>query len=377
MKDIYEKVIELCENKKFSVMATIIRQTGSAPRGVGTKFVIMEDGSFVGTIGGGRLEAQVLEEAKKVFKTKLPARLNFILKGTDVEKTDMLCGGDAEVFLEPVSPEDPGYLKVLKSALEVMRQDGTGIMATVTDCDRWSRGTAPKLFLASGAQAEGSLIGERKIDEDLKGEMDRILKKRQPENLFFKDPMGNALELYVEPVMSEAVLYVFGGGHVSLQIVPLAARVGFRVVVIDDRPEFADPRKFPEAAEVNEYPFDGVFERLKVDGASYLVIVTRGHMHDKTVLTQALKSKAKYIGMIGSRRKKAIVYKKLLEEGVTQEALDTVYSPIGLDIGAETPEEIAVSIVAELIKVRAGSTERGAWSKERMDDSKDKRTDDG
>jgi xanthine dehydrogenase accessory factor len=153
--------------------------------------------------------------------------------------------------------------------------------------------------------------------------------------------------------MSAPVLYVFGGGHVSLQIVPMAALVGFNVVVIDDRPEFADPRKFPEAMSVHEYPFEGVFDRLPIDQSSYIVIVTRGHLHDRTVVMQALKTQARYIGMMGSRRKKAIVYKKLLEEGFTQADLDRIYSPIGIGIEAETPEELAVSIVAELIKVRA------------------------
>jgi xanthine dehydrogenase accessory factor len=147
---------------------------------------------------------------------------------------------------------------------------------------------------------------------------------------------------------------VFGAGHVSLQIVPLAARVGFRTVVIDDRPEFADEKKFPETAEVRQYPFEGVLQHLPVNQASYLVIVTRGHIHDKTVLAQCLKTNAKYIGMIGSRRKIAMVYENLKEEGFTQKDIERVRAPIGLDIGAETPEEIAVSIVAELISVRAG-----------------------
>jgi xanthine dehydrogenase accessory factor len=115
----------------------------------------------------------------------------------------------------------------------------------------------------------------------------------------------------------------------------------------------ADPKNFPEAISIHEYPFEGVFERLKIDQSSYIVIVTRGHLHDRTVVTQALKTEARYIGMMGSRRKKALVYKKLLEEGFTQADLDRIYSPIGIGIDAETPEELAVSIVAELIKVRA------------------------
>ena len=353
MKDIYEKVIERAEKGHFSVLATIIRQTGSTPRGIGTKFVILEDGSFEGTIGGGQLEAKVLEEAKEVFKTRAPLRLNFVLKGTDVEKSEMLCGGDAEVFLEPVSPDNPGHIDIYKTAIEVLGRGGSGMMATAVDTNRWEGKQVPKIFLEPDAGSVGSLAGQPGIEDQLAGEMSRILKKRQPDNITFGDAGADQVEFFVDPVMSEPVLHVFGGGHVSLQIVPLAAMVGFKVVVIDDRPEFADPKKFPEAMSVHEYPFEGVFGRLSIDQSSYIVIVTRGHLHDRTVVTQSLKSHARYIGMIGSRRKRAIVYKKLLEEGFTQADLDRIYSPIGIDIQAETPEEIAVSIVAELIKVRA------------------------
>jgi xanthine dehydrogenase accessory factor len=353
MKNIYEKIIERAKDKKFSVLATIIVQTGSTPRGIGTAFLIMEDGTFMGTIGGGQLEARVLEEAEKVFESRAPLRLSFVLKGTDVEKTEMLCGGDAEVFLEPISPDNPDHLDIYQRAKAVIERGSTGMMATVVDPDKWEAGDIPKLFFEVNVGSTGSLTGQPEMEKKLAGETDRILKKRQPDHVTFQDANGEQIEFLLEPVMTEPVIYVFGGGHVSLQIAPLAARVRFKVVVIDDRPEFADPLNFPEAAKVHECPFEGVFDRLPIDQSSYIVIVTRGHKHDRIVLTQSLKSQAGYIGMIGSRRKRAIVYKKLLEEGFTQADLDRVYSPIGIDIQAETPEEIAVSIVAELIKVRA------------------------
>jgi xanthine dehydrogenase accessory factor len=153
-------------------------------------------------------------------------------------------------------------------------------------------------------------------------------------------------------------MYIFGGGHVSRRIVPLASLVDFSVEVIDDRPEFCMPEDFPEADAVHHLAFEEVMNNLSVDEFSYLVIVTRGHIHDKTVLSQALRTNARYVGMIGSRRKKEIVFKALLEEGFTREDLARVYSPIGLDIGAQTPAEIGVSIVAELIAVRAGKLSR-------------------
>ena len=354
MEDIYPKAMEALESGRSSVLATIIRLTGSGPRGVGTKFLILEDGSYVGTIGGGLLEAQVIAGSKEVFATRKPSRLSFNLRGIDVAKSEMICGGEVEVFLEPLIPGRIDQARLFKRALDVQKRGGSGIMATLVDVDCWKEGETPKLFFKPGEERLGALSNYKEIENKLLGEAAGLLKARKAALLVYQDSEGNAVEVFAEPLVSEATLYVFGAGHVSLQIVPLAARVGFRTVVIDDRPEFADEKKFPEAAEVRQYPFEGVLQHLPVNQASYLVIVTRGHIHDKTVLAQCLKTDAKYIGMIGSRRKIAMVYENLKEEGFTQKDIDRVHAPIGLDIGAETPEEIAVSIVAELISVRAG-----------------------
>jgi xanthine dehydrogenase accessory factor len=213
---------------------------------------------------------------------------------------------------------------------------------------------APKIFLEKKGKPIGSLLGGRAMEDALIEKIDGILNTRLPLVLSLQDDSGNQVEIFAEPIIADPFLYVFGGGHVSSQIVPLASRVGFQVVVIDDRQEFADIKNFPDARDVHQFPFDGVMDKLPVDKSSYLVIVTRGHVHDKNVLAQALKTDARYIGMIGSTRKRNIIYEKLIEEGFTKEELNRVHSPIGLEIGAETPEEIAVSIVAELIMIRAG-----------------------
>ena len=354
MQNIYAKIVELFEKNRFSVLATIIQHTGSSPRGSGTKFLIMEDGSFVGTIGGGIVEAQVLEEARKIFTTHSPMRLSFFFDGADVAATEMLCGGNVELFLEPVSPKNLNHIHIFKKVMEIHRRGESGILATVINDELWQGGQTPKMFLKSDGESTGTLFGIKEIEEALMGKIEQILNTREPQKIVCSDNEGKEMEIFVEPVMTDPILYIFGGGHVSSQIVPLASRVGFKVVVIDDREEFSDPINFPEATAVHQYPFDGVIDKLLIGESSYLVIVTRGHIHDRTVLTQSLKTGAKYIGMIGSERKRNIIYKKLLEEGFTQDDLDRVHSPIGIDIGAEKPEEIAVSIIAELIKVRAG-----------------------
>jgi xanthine dehydrogenase accessory factor len=160
---------------------------------------------------------------------------------------------------------------------------------------------------------------------------------------------------FIDPIFIPGTVFLFGAGHVSQQVAEVATLVKLRTVVLDDREEFANPKRFPKADQIIMlFSFDQAFANLEIDSDSYVVIVTRGHLHDKTVLEQALRTKAGYIGMIGSKRKRDMLYQTLLNEGYTQEDIDRVYCPIGLNIGGETPEEIAVSIVAELIKVRSG-----------------------
>ena len=169
----------------------------------------------------------------------------------------------------------------------------------------------------------------------------------------------NLEEFIIEPSQANDTLYIFGAGHVGLQLAKIAHLLDFRTIVVDDRAEFANPNRFPHAHAVHvAQKFSTAFDTLasdtlEIDKSAYIVILTRGHLHDQTVLEQALKTPAAYIGMIGSRRKRDQIYTHLLEKGVSQKSLDQVYSPIGLDIDSETPAEIAVSIIGQIIQVRA------------------------
>ncbi len=353
MRELYVKVREALEQGKTAVLATIVRQAGPAPRGLGAKCLLLEDGSLVETIGGGRLEALVLEEAGKVLKAGRPKRMAFVLQGTDVAGTDMLCGGKVEVLLEPLSAARQGTREVFLELLGLMGRGQAAVLATGLDEDLWLPDQAPRLLLTREGRCSGSVAGVSSLPALIERSLEQILRAGQPRLLTVTDDQGKEREVFLEPILAEPVVYVFGGGHVSKEIVPLAARVGFAVDVIDDREEFSHPGLFPEARSARRLAFEGVMEGLRVDEFSYLVIVTRGHIHDKTVLAQALRTRARYIGMIGSRRKRDMLYAALLEEGYTRADLARVHSPIGLAIGAETPAEIGVSIVAELIAVRA------------------------
>lgn len=354
MKEIYKKISNFFESNTFSVLATIIDQSGSSPRSMGAKMLIMEDGSSVGSVGGGLLEANVIKQAKNVFMTNSPVSYKYHLQGKDVEDEAMICGGDVEVFLEPVSADIVNHVQIFKKTIDVINRGGSGILATVVDSDQWHPTNIPKMFLRSDGEKTGSLLGILELEESLLLRMDEFTHMKKPGLINCRDMESNILRIFIEPVISDPILYIFGGGHISRNVVPIAAKVGFKTVVIDDRPDIAHPDNFPDAAEVLNYSFEGIVEKLDIMESSYMLIVTRGHAHDKTVLAQALRTNAGYIGMIGSKRKIAIIYEKLLDEGFTEKDLERVYSPVGLPIGAETPEEIAVSIVSELIKVRAG-----------------------
>jgi xanthine dehydrogenase accessory factor len=351
VKELIGQLKETLEKDGAAAVATIVRQSGSAPRGLGTSCIFRRDGSVIGTIGGGLLEAQTAMDAVRAIESARSERIHFSLKGTEVAETDMLCGGEVDIFLEPVFKGGHHIDSLIHAVESTLARGGSGVLVTLLE--EGARGAAKAFFGQSGPLGGDMLLAGR-IKDAVLAELPQVLRKRAPATVTFSPGEGGMVELFLEPVVGNPPLYIFGAGHVSRQIAPLAARVGFMVSVIDDRDDFADPRAFPEASKVVTIPFEGAVKALGIGDGSYVVIVTRGHLYDRDVLAQALRTTARYIGMIGSRRKRDAVYRSLMAEGFTQDDLLRVHSPIGLDIGAETPEEIAVSIVAELIKVRAG-----------------------
>ncbi|MGA3010746.1 MAG: XdhC/CoxI family protein [Terracidiphilus sp.] len=251
---IYEEICKLKREGKRAALATIVNVSGSVPPVVAAKMLVREDGSILGTVGGGRMESEVRESAMESMKDEKPKTLTFNMDQTSDDETGLICGGSTEVFIEPLIP-------------------------------------AP-------------------------------------------------------------VLYIFGGGHVGLNLYKVALLAGFEVVVADDREPFANRERFPDARDIYSGDMDTTLSELVPRADSYIAIVTRGHRHDIRVLRWALNTPAYYIGMIGSGRKVLSLYQKLEAEGVARESLKRIFAPIGLEINAGTPEEIAISIVAELIAVR-------------------------
>ncbi len=352
MENIYVEIVKALEKKEKVALATLITRVGSAPRAVGAKYLIREDGTSFGSIGGGCVEAEVWQEAQKVMEKGGGRVLHFELTSEQLAEGGLICGGNIDIFLEPLQEE---FLNIYQEAARIRQKGGSAILATLVSVD----GTFPKeknsktLMKPSGEKV-GSLLGGAELEKEILREGEGLLKEKKPKVLVLSSK-NRRTEILLEPIFSEPTVYIFGAGHVSEQVIPLAKRVHFKVVVIDDREMFANRERFPEADEVIVSEFERCFDQLNIDDSSYIVIVTRGHLYDGFVLEQALKSNARYIGMIGSKKKIRTLYQNLMEKGIAKDALDRVYAPIGIDINSETPEEIAVSIVAELIKVRGES----------------------
>jgi xanthine dehydrogenase accessory factor len=346
MGNIYSELVHAVAAGEKCVLARIIRQVGSAPRTVGATLLVKLDGTLVGTIGGGALEHEVLRKAKEVMASGTSAVLHIRLTGQEVSASEMLCGGNVDVLVEPVFAEDAAAGRVFQELISMTAQGRCGTLVTRVADGRESGGR----FLVT---REGSVIGDASWLPRVSGiDVARWSSVREPSLVTLAECEGKPA-VFLEPVAPEAVLLLFGAGHISTFVAPLARMVGFRVCVVDDREEFANPRRFPAAEQLVVCSVAEAFRRVVVTPATYIAIVTRGHAHDREALGAALTTRPAYLGMIGSRRKRDLIYNSLMEEGVAVEELRRVHSPIGISIGAETPEEIAVSIVAELIQIRA------------------------
>jgi xanthine dehydrogenase accessory factor len=325
------------------VLATIVSRQGSTPRTAGTRMIVTRASRGVGTIGGGLLEARVMKQAAQVLAAHRSELMPFDLSHTEVAAMDMICGGRVEVLLEYIGPSDPAAAVMTSWREALAAAEPCSFLTVVRFSDR--KVDAIDHCLAHAGRV---IRGAFPLDPLALEELTRV-GRCGLRTVFLADAM-----IIVDPAATADTVHLFGAGHVARPTAHLAAFAGFRVQVVDDREEFADRARFPEAEEVRvAESFESVLTGTALDRNAYVVIVTRGHMYDQTVLMQALRTQAGYIGMIGSRRKRDHIFDSLLKQGFTKEDLKRVHSPIGLDIGAETPEELAISIVAELVQARA------------------------
>jgi xanthine dehydrogenase accessory factor len=348
MLSIWRAAVEEFRKGESFVLATILSVHGSSPRHVGTRFLVRKDGGTVGTIGGGLFEASVQRFAASALLSGTSHRAFFSFTGKDAQSTDMICGGEAEVLVEFVDSTDGVKEEIFKRLEIICRDKASGYFFTSIAIPRGGEDRAPVKHLL--LEDSGGRIGGFPGDDAAVRAMpqSRLLKPAQ-----LMDVSDLDQPVFLEWLHPTGTAYIFGAGHVGVCVAHLAAYVDFKVVVLDDRAELVDPERIPSADQLIVVDsFDNALGSLPIDEDSYLIIVTRGHAHDKTVLAQALKTKAGYIGMIGSRRKTNLIYQALLMEGFSRDDLQKVHAPIGISIGGETPQEIGVSIIAEMIQIR-------------------------
>ena len=346
MREWYESCANLLASGEDVVVATIISKSGSTPRMAGTKMLVKEDGAIIGTIGGGVLEATVINVAKEVYKSRQSVVRDYKYAGKD-ENSIGVCGGRIEVLIEWVPSDDEATELVFRKVNEGLRTGQRVTLVTRLPSEREEGSGSGRWLLFSDGKSVGSPLP------------DSLQELASQASAFgqTKVLVVDGQRYLVEPIRMPGTVFVFGAGHVAKQVARLTSMVNFRTVVVEDREEFATQDRFPDADEIIVLDdFAHGIRDLPIDEDSYLVIVTRGHQQDQLALLQAVHTNAGYIGMMGSERKRILIYQTLRETGVSEEQLAKIHSPIGLLHKTDSPEEIAVSIVAELIQVRGERT---------------------
>lgn len=334
MKQRLESIVQTLKQQHSLILVSVLSSSGSTPRGAGAMMLVFEDGHTEGTIGGGAVEHAAEQHAQELLKKHSSDTVGYRLNKNDVASLGMICGGDVTVYFQYLHGEEnlPLFLYLLDAYSRnknswLIRKIEHHMVTAMAVCDDSG------LHFGEGIEIDqvSSLLKTR-----------AIYQTGEP-------------AYYVEPVTRAGSVYVFGGGHVSQQLVPVLAHIGFSVIVFEDRKAFADPALFPGAKEVILGDFRNISDFITLTEEDYAVIMTRGHQADFEVLAQVLKLPLSYIGCIGSRSKIAITKQRLNALGFPENIYDRVHSPIGMDIKAETPEEIAISVAAELIHHRAVS----------------------
>ena len=352
MREVYARMAELeREGRRFAV-CTVVRTVGSTPQVVGAKLLVDDLGRLTGTLGGGCVEGDAFVEAKHVIETGDAALRQYELTEDLAWDTGLVCGGTMWIAIEPGEIAlRLGERDLLGDVLAA--SSGGRPVAIATLLRKRGRELEPsgKLFVEMDGRSHGS-VGER--DADARSAALEALRQGTARTITLDDDH----ELLIEPVLSKPRLVVAGGGHVGLALATMAALLEYEVTVIDDRPEFAARERFGHGIDVIRMDMAEALRTMPMGWNTFVVIASRGHKLDAQCLREAVKRDARYVGLLGSKRKTVLIAKMLREEGVAEERIRAVHAPIGLDLGGRTPSEIALSVLAEMSMERHGGTGR-------------------
>lgn len=362
MDNLWDRAEELLTNGKPFVLATIIRTRGSVPREVGAKMVVPPEGQPFGTIGGGCGEGEVLRRAYPVLQQNLPPRIVEVdLTGDFDQDVIQVCGGLMDVALDVWRPEE--HRELAHSLAEAARKRRP--TALVTALDPVNAGLSPGTKRCLSVSRSGAALSpDLPLDQTLVDAFTASVSEGKSQ-LFVVSPQGDAVEeavarqqnwpkVFVDVQSGQQTLIIVGAGHIGQPLCEIGHMMGFHTIVVDDRWAFANTERFPNAADIRVGPFGQVLDTLDINEQTFVVVVTRGHVHDEESVRAALNKNPAYIGMIGSKRRAKTTLERLAEQGFSPEQLSRVHTPMGLDIAAETPAEIAVAIAAEIVRARRG-----------------------
>ena len=321
----YKTVIEqLINENEPMVLITILKVKGSAPRHAGSKMLLSEKGVISGTVGGGRGEALAIEKAMSILKSKIFSCLEVEMLGEDIYDKDMICGGRSYMMFQYIDADKTVYKKA---------------------CLNLEKGKPA--YLVTDLK-----IGETEIVENENNEAFKA------SELAKKSFLNTDKTKFYDVVFPLDNLLILGGGYVGQAVYKVVSFMDFNITVYDDREAFANQERFPKAGSVKAGNYEELLKKYPFNDATYVVITTRGHLCDVDCLRNTLNRPHAYLGCIGSRRKIETVKNGLLEEGFSKAKMASIYAPIGFDIGAETPEEIAIAILAQIIGVKNGKENR-------------------
>jgi xanthine dehydrogenase accessory factor len=354
----YSQVKQLIEEDETLAIATIVSTLGSTPREVGAQMVVTASGEILGTVGGGCGEAEVLREAIQVIRSRKPKVVKVELTDDIESNSPAVCGGILNVFVDPWWKGAADCNRLAEQLLQAQTDGAAAVMATVIKAENYGDVTAgDKCFIRDGAMRAGNIRNRELLDAVLR-EAESRLRREDSRQVTLTIPGNDSkFEVFFQVLPAMRKVIIVGAGHLAIPLVKFAKILGFHITVLDDRIMYANRQRFPEADEVQVGDMAETLRSIDITPQTYIVLITRGHQFDEPCLRAVIRSPAKYIGMIGSRRRiKACFIRFRDEEGIPEELLKRVYAPIGLDIKAESPEEIALSIISEMVKVRRGGT---------------------
>ncbi|MBI4203137.1 MAG: XdhC family protein [Chloroflexi bacterium] len=349
MEPVFREALALSQKDEPFVIATVVGTKGSTPQKPGAKLLIRKDGSGVGTLGGGCVEGDIWFAAKEIMRQRGGPEYKDYYLNEDIAAHDgLVCGGTMYFFIDPVwEPKD--FLPVAGQIVGAYEGNGSVALATLIKPGKAGGLLGARLFVEPDGGIQGTL-GRPELDQLALETAERLAPYGKCESVLAAD----GTELFVEAYTTPATIVLMGGGHISKSVAPLAQALGFRLFVVDDRREFSNKERFPEAEEVAVADYASALSHFPINKNTAIIIATRGHNFDDIALESAARSPAGYVGLVGSQRKVILIYEELLKRGVSLERIRDIHSPIGLDIRARTPAEIAISIMAEVIQHRLG-----------------------